>query len=150
MPTNKHKQLEQIDYNSIRSNIQSGDLFFCCGNYSVSRIIRKFTNSEFSHIGFLYWWNNRVLLMESVEDDGVRVVPLSHYLNNYENSGQRYKGDLFIARHLNFPTDETGYNSVLGKGSDFLNRNYDKDALAKIAWRIISGLGRNDHDDEYI
>ena len=39
---------------------------------------------------------------------------------------------------------------MLGHAADRLNKQYDKDEIAKIIWRIVSGLGRHESDNEYI
>ena len=69
-----------------KNNIKTGDILYCSGRYLVSEMIKKLSNSLFSHVTSLIYWNEHVLVLESVEDDGIRVVPLSHYLYNYENS----------------------------------------------------------------
>ena len=39
---------------------------------------------------------------------------------------------------------------MFGKAVDLLNRNYDKDEIAKIVARIGLGIGRHRNDKEYI
>ena len=126
MGTKKFEGVERKAYLQIRDSIQTGDIFFASGNYPISRIIEHFSDSMFSHVGFVFTWNERVLLLESVEDDGVRMVPLSHYLSDYENSGEPYNGRLFLGR----------YN--------------DKDEISKIIARITIGLGKHGDNDAYI
>ena len=101
----------------------------------------------------LIYWNEHVLVVESVEDDGIRVVQLSHYLYNYENSKEKYNGEIYIARHE--VVGSPGFNkekikTMCGKAIDLLNRNYDKDEIAKIVARISLGLGRHKDDYEYM
>ncbi|MGZ0019107.1 YiiX/YebB-like N1pC/P60 family cysteine hydrolase [Nitrosomonas sp. wSCUT-2] len=149
MGTKKFEGLERKAYLQIRNSIQTGDIFFASGNYPVSRIIEHFSDSMFSHVGFVFTWNERVLLLESVEDDGVRMVPLSHYLSDYENSGEPYNGRLFLGRY-NAAFDAANINRMLGKAADTLNKKYDKDEISKIIARITIGLGKHGDNDAYI
>ena len=149
MGTKKFDRLDRKRYNDIRQDICTGDIFLAAGNYAISRMIAHFSDSIFSHVGFVFTWNSRVLVLESVEDDGVRAVPLSQYVFNYENSGEPYKGRLFLARH-NTPLDTEKVNSMLGKAADTLNKKYDKDEIARILARVTIGLGKHSDNDAYI
>ena len=153
MGTNKFSQVNQISYDQAISEINTGDILLCSGRYLVSELIKKVSDSVFSHVALLFYWNERVLVLESVEDDGVRIVPLSHYIKNYENSQEKYNGTLYIARHeelANPQFDKEKIKKMLGKAVDLLNRSYDKDEIAKIVSRIGLGIGRHKDDDEYI
>lgn len=145
------QSLPKYSYQEARKKIQSGDFLVCSGEYLVSKAIKKASKSEYSHIGLLVHWNQRILLSESVEDDGVRFVPLSHYTFNYENTKKPYKGRLFIARHRVFHSaSQDQVNRVFGRAADLLNCNYDKGDIAKIVARISLGMGRRDQDDAFI
>jgi hypothetical protein len=135
MGTAKFEGLGLSRYEDIRGEIRTGDLLFCAGNYALSRIIEHFSDSMFSHVGLLYCWNDRVLVFESVEDDGVRLVPLSHYVRDYENSGAAYDGRLFVGRHDD-PLPPEQLLAMLGRAADELNRRYDKEEMIEILARI--------------
>ncbi len=149
MGTTKFEGLEKKRYDDIRQNICTGDIFFAAGNYPISRMISHFSKSMFSHVGFVFTWNSRVLVLESVEDDGVRAVPMRQYVFDYENSGQPYNGRLFLAKH-NASLDTDKINLMLGKAADSLNKKYDKDEIARILARITIGLGKHSDNDAYI
>lgn len=153
MGTSKFNGIKQISYEQAKNKIKTGDILLCSGRHLVSEMIKKLSNSVFSHMALLVYWNEHVLVLESVEDDGVRVVPLSHYLYNYENSKEKYNGEMFIARHdlVDSPDfDKEKIKSMCGKAIDLLNRNYDKDEIAKIVARISLGIGRHKEDFEYM
>lgn len=153
MGTGKFNGMDRIAYQQVRDEIQTGDIFLCSGHYLVSELIKKVSDSIFSHVALLLKWNDRIIVLESVEDDGVRAVPLSHYLYNYENKKRTYNGELYIARHLaleNPNFDKRLLKKMFGKAIDLLNRNYDKDEIAQIVARIGLGIGRHKDDDEYI
>lgn len=143
------KAMGGVPYDDLRTQLRSGDLLFCSGDYMVSKMIQHFTDSPWSHVGIILRVDaiDRLLLLESVEDMGVRFAPLSKYLDNYEN-GKGYKGQLAVARHAGVKKDHIA--ELAGFGCDELTRPYDKDEIGKIAARISLGIGRREQDREYI
>lgn len=151
MGTNKFNDLHRISYEKAKKEIKMGDLLFCSGNYLVSELIKKASDSIFSHVALLFYWNEHILVLESVEDDGVRVIPLSHYLYNYENSKRKYIGEIYVARHKEIDNlDKEKIRRMFNTAVNLLNRNYDKVEIAKIVARIGLGIGRHKDNDEYI
>jgi uncharacterized protein YycO len=132
-------------YDQIRPQIQSGDLLFCSGNYLVSKAIKKVTNSPWSHVGIIFVAKSidRVLLLESVEDVGVRLAPLSKYLEDYEN-GKPYDGLITIARPANVDDDLVA--QVAKFGLDQLTLPYNKEEIAEILARVTLGIGHKTGD----
>lgn len=143
------KALPVLKYPDIRTQLKSGDLLFTSGDYLVSRAIRKMTNSPWSHVGIVFRIPSvdRVLLLESVEDMGVRFAPLSKYIRDYEN-GKPYKGRAVFARCSDVTSNTV--NTLSSFGIDELTQPYDKDEIAKILARISLGIGRKERDREYI
>ncbi len=129
------------NYADVRANLRSGDLFFCSGNYLVSRAIRHFTDSPWSHVGIILVVKeiDRVLLLESVEDMGVRMAPVSKYLTDYED-GEPYDGMLVFARTT--AATPQAINAVAQFGCDELTRPYDKEEIGRIMARIALRIGR--------
>lgn len=143
------QKLPVVPYTEVRKNLRSGDLFFCSGDYLISQAIQKLTNSPWSHVGIVFHLAgiDRVLLLESVEDSGVRFVPLSKYLNNYDQ-GRSYSGCAVLGRCRNA---DSGVVAALAKfGIDLLTLPYDKEEIAKILVRISLGYGKKEGDREYI
>jgi len=136
-------------YKDVRLRLRSGDLLFASGDYFVSKAIQKLTGSPWSHVGILFRVDSidRVLLLESVEDMGVRFAPVSKYIHDYED-GSPYRGAIVVARSAAVSKD------ILVKlaqfGTDELTRPYDRDEIAKIVARIAIGRGRAKRDREYI
>ncbi|OLN21121.1 hypothetical protein BTO30_16670 [Domibacillus antri] len=153
MGTNKFQGIHQLHYEKAMGKIQTGDLLFCSGSYRVSEFIKKASNSFMSHVAFLFEWNDRVLVFESVENVGVRIVPLMHYMTNYENTGKKYNGALFTARHdklIDPYFDRTLLDILVGTAIDLLNRNYDQTEIIRILTRIKLGIGQHKDNYEYI
>jgi hypothetical protein len=151
--TTKFNNLRRIPYSKARDYLRTGDLLFCSGDHIISKLIKKVSNSSISHVGIIVTWNNRILLLESVEDDGVRIIPFSQYVNNYENSKKPYAGKLYIGRHrsLHSPTfNQADIKTMLGKAADLLNKKYDKNEVTKIISRIALGFSSHEDDEEYI
>lgn len=143
------KALPVLPYPELRAQLKSGDLFFASGDYLLSKAIQKVTDSPWSHVGIVFRLDaiDRVLLLESVEDSGVRFAPLSKYLHDYENS-RPYKGRAVLARCQDVTAATvTGLSTF---GIDELTQPYDRDEVAKILARIALGLGRKERDREYI
>jgi hypothetical protein len=135
------RELPVTPYAQVRAQIPPGALFFAAGTYAISRLIQQFTNSPWSHVGILFWSKSldRVLLLESVEDTGVRFAPVSKYLDDYEDD-QPYRGSLVIAQADG--VDEALERQVAAFGVDQLTRPYDKEEIAEIALRIALKIGR--------
>lgn len=146
---NKLNEFPVMDYSEFRDNVNSGDLFFASGNYLVSKAIQKATSSVWSHVGILFNLKsiNRILLLESVEDMGVRFAPLSKYLSDYSD-GQPYDGRCAIARCSEMT--DTLSRGVASFGIEELTRPYDKEEIGRILARISLGLGKRKDDREYI
>ena len=143
------KALPVLPYSDMRAKLMSGDLFFASGDYLVSKAIQKVTDSPWSHVGIVFRLDSldRILLLESVEDMGVRFAPLSKYLSDYEN-GKPYKGRAVLARCKDVTASTIAGLSTFG--IDTLTKPYDKDEIAKILARITLGVGKKERDSEYI
>jgi hypothetical protein len=136
-------------YPDIRTKLKSGDLLFTSGNYLVSKAIQKVTDSPWSHVGIVFRLDSidRLLLLESVEDMGVRFAPLSKYILDYEH-GKPYKGRAVLARCQ--ATNASIVPEIAKFGIDELTRPYDRDEIGKILARVILGKGKIERDREYI
>jgi hypothetical protein len=138
MTADRYVNLTVKNYQSVRSAIQTGDLLLCSGSYPVSKIIQNVSNSKFSHVALLFHWMDRIMLLESVESFGVRMVPLSHYFNDYRNSGQPYKGKLYLIRHTQVESlDDIKRNAMLKRGADLTGKFYDIEEILKILASVV-------------
>ena len=128
-----------VDYDQIRDDIRSGDLLFCSGSGFFSRMIQRSRGSIWSHVGLLMRLEaiDRVMVLESLEPQGVRTVPLRKYLVDYDNEGKPYPGAVVIGRHKAVETASKNGLRRLGQfAADLFGYPYDKDEIAKIAARI--------------
>jgi hypothetical protein len=142
----KFPSVPTLKYSDARSQIRSGDILMCSGDNWYSDLIKFATGSIWSHVGFILRLDiiDRIVVLESVEKIGVRMVPLSFYMNNYEGKGKPYDGKILIARHDDFKNAHT--TNLAKKAIDLLGHNYNSNEIAKITTRIA--LSKFKSDDE--
>lgn len=142
-------------YSRVRRNILNGDILLCSGIGPFSKLIRKFTDSSWSHVGFVLWLEklDRLMVLESKESRGVRCVPLSAYIRNMDGTGKGYGGKVCIFRDSRIQLALKTDLGQLGRFAvDHFGYPYDNDEIARIVWRIVSRKkkGKKKQDQEYI
>ncbi len=138
-------------YFEIRNEICSGDILLCSGTGAFSTLIQRATHSVWSHVGFVIRLDaiERIMVLESVESVGVRTVPLSSYVFDYNASGKGYPGKMMIARHSQLKTDNIAHLSKFA--TSLLGYPYDREEIIRIAMRIgLGDVGLNLHDNDPI
>lgn len=148
-------KLDLYPYDAIRDTIRSGDIMLCSGNYIFSKLIQKCTGSIWSHAAFVMRLDtiDRIMVLESIESRGVRTIPLSGYVKNFEGTGYGYNGRIALFRHENFTVDKL---KQLGQFAvDHFGYPYDEEEIARITTRIVGskvGYSQNElvRDKGYI
>jgi hypothetical protein len=129
-------------YAAVRAGVRTGDLLICSGNQAFSRVIQWATRSPWSHIAMVVRLDeiDRVFVMEAVQKIGVRVVPLSRWITDFQPHDKPFNGKVVVARHdaATAATPEQ-FKHMSGFATDQLGCPFDAGELAKIATRI--GLG---------
>ena len=76
------------EYKNCRNDIKSGDILLCSGDSFFSNMIKQVTHSVWSHVAFILRVDiiDRIMVLESVESIGVRTVPLSSYVSDYNGT----------------------------------------------------------------
>lgn len=145
------KQIDKADYFTVRDELKTGDLIFCSGDYTFSKLIERFTKSVWSHVGIIYKDENlgRVLVLESEKMYGVRLAPLSKYIKDYHGKNKPYKGQVAIAK-LNPLPDAHTLNTAISFGLDELTKPYDNSEIIRIALRILLQIGKRKRDKKYV
>jgi hypothetical protein len=69
-----------MKYAEARSLIRDGDVLAFRGTRLFSKIIKLWTRSRVSHVGVACWMHGRLTVVEALEGVGVRVFPLSRYI----------------------------------------------------------------------
>ena len=128
--------LQKKYYKDLRHDIRSGDILLCSGNSIFSTLIQRATASIWSHVGFVLRLDaiNRIMVLESVESIGVRTVPLSNYVYNYNATGRAYPGQLMIARHDD--VQEKNIAKLSQSAVDLLGYPYRTEEIIHIAARL--------------
>lgn len=129
-------------YRYARRLIRNGDVLLCSGSGIFSTMIQEATGSIWSHVGFILRLDeiDRIMVLESVEPIGVRTVPLSKYLKDYDSKGHAYDGGMAIIRHRKFEAkaNRETLKRLTQFAVDLFGYPYDKDEIAKIAARIMA------------
>ncbi|VEB35806.1 YiiX/YebB-like N1pC/P60 family cysteine hydrolase [Legionella cherrii] len=135
-PREDFPNVNTSSYDQIRDTLKTGNLLFASGNSLMSSMIKGATNSVWSHIAFIVRLEaiDRIMVMESVETIGVRTVPLSSYVRNYNGSGKGYPGRLMVAGYQDFPTNSL--TNLSKQAVDLLGYPYNTEEILKIAARI--------------
>lgn len=141
--------LPKKHYKELRHDIRSGDILLCSGNSVFSTLIQKATGSVWSHVGFILRIDaiDRIMVLESVESIGVRTIPLSSYVCDYNASGKGYPGRLMLARHHDVKQEKI--TNLSRSAVDLLGYPYGTEEIVRIAARIsLHSLGfPGDHQD---
>jgi Permuted papain-like amidase enzyme, YaeF/YiiX, C92 family len=136
-------QLTLVNYADVRDQIQNGDLLLASGDYAFSKLIQRATASVWSHVAFVLRIEelDRVMVLESIEGRGVRVLPLSEYVTNFEGTGVGYRGRVVLARHSQFASAATpsALRSMSQAAVDRLSYPYSDEDIAEITLRIVAG-----------
>jgi len=135
------EQIPATPYDEVRPHLRSGDLLLCSGNAIFSRLIQRATRSAVSHAGILYRVDEiqRVLVLESVEGQGVRFVPLSKLVDGEDS--RKYGGLLFVLRHRS-PLAAEDIREASRFAFDELGAPYGWAKIAALAFRIAFGVSR--------
>ena len=138
-------------YSQARALIQNGDIALFHGDEPFSKLIETFTDGPFSHVGFVWRMDDidRVMLLECVDQLGVRLIPLSTKINgNGTPSNPPYTGKLVIGRRRDFPIGIAGadhpdngkFRDMTKFAVDRVGCPYSAHDIAGIAARIMVGF----------
>jgi len=146
--------IPKIKYPLLRAHVTAGDILFYSGDDDISMLIREVTNSMWSHVGIVFKIDNldRILLLESVETFGVRLIPVSRYIKGIaeemEQNDAKPNARLIIARHTQLT--EAHIRPFINFGLDQIAQPYDLDEIRRIMQRIRTGEGKAIRDRAYM
>jgi hypothetical protein len=145
------KEMPVIPYEKIRDHVKTGQIFFSSGSYAFSGVIQKLTKSVWSHVAVIYKDEElgRVLVLEAEPAVGIRLIPLSKYLNDYKDKRRPYKGQIAIAS-LNIDLEKQKLNRGISFGLDELARPYDNFEIVRIMMRILFHISKREKNRNYI
>ena len=135
--------LPQTAYSVARPDLRTGDilLFHSIGLGSLAT--EYFTNSLWSHAAFIWCIPDvqRVLLLESMDKIGVRVMPMSTRINGNAASPIPFPGKLLVARSDQFPVTPARdkLTAMTQFALDRIGFPYSNQELREIALRLAEG-----------
>jgi hypothetical protein len=73
-----------MNYNEMRSIAKDGDILFfhVDKRHFLSKLVSWFTKSQYTHVGFVFWFKNRLMLVDSGIKGGPRIILASKYYDN--------------------------------------------------------------------
>lgn len=116
--------------------LKVGDILHCSGNRVLSKLIKKFTKSKFSHTAlFIEIWGQPYII--DAQKDGVNVRP-------FEEWKKEYNYNFIVHRPVN-PIDEKEFSiRALSKVG---HTAYDIEGLVfKHPWQILTGTWKEKGD----
>ncbi len=75
--------MDRANYQDLRSQIRTGDLLLFRGDYTLSHVIERLSDSPYSHIGILARWKDRVIAFQA-DTRGVEILPASRMVCRYK------------------------------------------------------------------
>jgi hypothetical protein len=138
-------------YEAMRQEFRTGDLLFFSGDHWLSGLIRWRSKSAWSHVGMVVRIEelDRVFLIESILEVGVRMLPLSFIYKDYDGKNKPYKGRVAWARHDLLANDLVKQRAVKEFCVDNLSKQYDRKEYWRILWRSFWGFDNFFHDEKY-
>ncbi|WP_435353979.1 YiiX/YebB-like N1pC/P60 family cysteine hydrolase [Emticicia sp. SJ17W-69] len=145
------KGIQEIrrNYEMLRNELQTGDLIFFSGNHWLSNLIRIRSKGAWSHVGIVVRIEeiNRVFLVESILEVGVRMIPMSFVIKDYDGRNHPYNGRVSWARYRDLTFDKALI--IKEFALDNLSKQYDRKEYSRILWRTITGKAKVFHDTKY-
>lgn len=138
-------------YNQVRNEFKTGDLLFFSGDHWLSSMIRWRSKSAWSHIGMVIRIEelNRVFLVESTLENGVRLLPMSFILRDYDGHYKPYSGRVAWTRNCEIENDDLRTQKLKEFCLDNLTKQYDRREYWRILWRTLVSSRKIFSDDKY-
>lgn len=140
----QYRAMSREPYSKARERLQTGDILLFSSHSLFSSVIEAATHSPWSHSA-LVWragGSDRILLLESIENIGIRAISARTSINGVGPKPKPYTGGLLAVRHrrLRDPLPSEMEAKLLRFGIDHLGDPYSAMELARIAARVTLGL----------
>lgn len=124
--------------NQTNSKYHTGDIIFQTSLSSQSKAIQLATKSKYSHVGIIYFKDNKTWVLEAVQP--VKVTPLDTWIN-------RGKDKHFVVKRLKSKKDGLGNaetSKIESAGRKLLDKDYDlafewsneKIYCSELVWKV--------------
>ena len=158
--TDAFKAMPLMKYSDARESLRTGDILLFHSLTFGSQLTEVFTDSLWSHAAFI--WRladvDRVMLLESIDTVGVRMMPMSTRIDGCAAAPTPYNGGLLVLRHPDLPDsiDPAKLKAMTQFALDRVGYPYSHTELNEIMFRIALGLagqavgGRLDPQNQFI
>ena len=127
---------DAIPYDAMRANVQDADVLLWKGRSLFSILIAWKTQSRYTHAGIAVWIRDRLMVAESRERKGCRLIPLSAAIRGADVSWFQLD-DAQIGR---LDRDAAADEAILHLGEPYGWRNILRLALAMLPFGLIKHL----------
>jgi hypothetical protein len=114
-------------YNKVREQIRNADVLLFRNTSLKSKIICWLLKKHYTHTAIAAWWNQRLMVIESVEKKGVRTLPLSEAIRKYHGDIDLYKPALSDKKR----------QEIVDDASSFLGLDYGLWAAIKLGIALL-------------
>jgi hypothetical protein len=138
--------LKPEPFGAVSRRVRDGDILLCSGHDPFSKLIGWATKSPWTHVALAYRWPSlsRIMVFESVQQLGVRTVPLFKFISQSSTGQKPYPGKIILARHDDY-ADKSGKtgSAAMERLADFAVDRFGQPFAAleilRIAARICLG-----------
>lgn len=138
--------LKPEPFGAVSRRVRDGDILLCSGNDPFSTLIGWATKSPWTHVALAYRWPSldRIMVFESVQQLGVRTVPLAKFISQSSTGKKPYPGKIILARHDDY-ADKSGKtgSAAMERLADFAVDRFGQPfaglEILRIAARICFG-----------
>lgn len=158
--TDQFKSMKTTAYSAARPALRTGDILLFHSLTFNSLLTELGTHSLWSHAAFVWCLPeiDRVLLLESMDTVGVRVMPMSTRINGCSAAPTPFNGGLAVLRHQDFPQnpEPAKIHTMTQFALDRVGYPYSFWELHRIMIRIALGMagkiitGRLDPKNQFI
>jgi hypothetical protein len=124
-----------VQYQSIRDEIRTGDILLFRGRRRISKVIEWISQSPYSHVAFLTRWEDRVIAMQS-DLRGVEVIPASMLVCQYEGKVEWWR----LGAHYRRTFDDRDF---LDRALTLIGIRYGYLDLLRVGVRMFLGMTVN-------
>lgn len=121
-------------------NLKPGDILHCSGNRLISKLIKKFTKSKFSHTAlYIEIWDQPYVI--DAQKDGVNVRPFKDWMDKYNYSFVVSRDTTLSEYH----TKQLSKRALLKTG----HTAYDLESLLlRQPWKLLTGKWKTAKNEE--
>jgi hypothetical protein len=131
---------ENKTYQDLREQIRTGDLLLFRGHHLLSDAIERLSDSPYSHVAILTWWNGRVVAFQA-DLQGVQVLPASTMVCKYQG-----KVDWWSLKHELRDGGVFNEDQLFNAALTLLGVKYGFWPLIELGLRILAGRTLNPRD----